>query len=57
MSSWSIDFTPMLPGPYFWAAVVLAAALALVLLLRRNRGAVLRALSLATLPWVPRPRR
>jgi hypothetical protein len=49
MSSWSIDFTPMLPGPYFWAAVVLAAALALVLLLRRNRGAVLRALSLATL--------
>jgi hypothetical protein len=49
MSSWSIDFSPMLPGPYFWAAVVLAAALALVLLLRRNRGAVLRALSLATL--------
>ena len=27
MSSWSIDFSPMLPGPYFWAAVVLAAAL------------------------------
>jgi hypothetical protein len=49
MSSWSIDFSPMLPGPYFWAAVALAAALALVLLLRRNRGAVLRALSLAAL--------
>src|SRR5215510_15002439 len=49
MSSWSIDFSPMLPGPYFWAALVLAAALALILLLRRNRGALLRALSLAAL--------
>src|SRR5215510_10224694 len=49
MSSWSIDFSPMLPGPYFWAAVVLAAALVLVLILRRNRGALLRALSLAAL--------
>jgi hypothetical protein len=49
MSSWSIDFSPMLPGPYFWAAAVLAIALVLLLLLRRNRGAVLRALSLAAL--------
>ena len=49
MSSWSIDFSPMLPGPYFWGALVLAAALALLLLARRNRGALLRALSLAAL--------
>src|SRR5262245_26462787 len=49
MSSWSIDFSPMLPGPYFWAAAVLASALVLLLLLRRNRGAMLRALSLAAL--------
>jgi hypothetical protein len=49
MSSWSIDFSPMLPGPYFWAGVVLAILLVLVLVLRRNRGAVLRALSLAAL--------
>jgi hypothetical protein len=49
MSSWSIDFSPMLPGPYFWAAAVLATALVLLLLLRRNRGAMLRALSLAAL--------
>src|SRR5215470_6664793 len=49
MSSWSIDFSPMVPGPYFWADVVLATLLVIVLLLRRNRGAVLRALSLAAL--------
>src|SRR5215475_8253698 len=49
MSSWSIDFSPMLPGPYFWAGIALAALLVAVLLLRRNRGAVLRALSLAAL--------
>src|SRR5262245_24569778 len=49
MSSWSIDFSPMLPGPYFWAGVVLAILLVVVLVLRRNRGAVLRALSLAAL--------
>src|SRR5262245_26564951 len=49
MSSWSIDFSPMVPGPYFWAGVVLATLLVIVLLLRRNRGALLRALSLAAL--------
>jgi hypothetical protein len=49
MSSWSIDFSPMLPGPYFWAAAAVASALVLLLILRRNRGAVLRALSLAAL--------
>ena len=49
MSNWSIDFSPMLPGPVFWAGVVLAAVLVVLLLLRRTRGAPLRALSLAAL--------
>jgi hypothetical protein len=49
MSSWSIDFTPMLPGHVFWAGVVLAAILVVMLLVRRTRGALLRALSLAAL--------
>ena len=49
MSNWSIDFSPMLPGPYFWLGAVLAAVLVLVLIVRRNRGALLRALSLGAL--------
>jgi hypothetical protein len=49
MSSWSIDFSPMLPSLVFWAGAVLAAVLVALLLFRRNRGAVLRALSLAAL--------
>jgi hypothetical protein len=49
MTSWSIDFAPMVPGPLFWAGAVLAAVLVAMLLLRRSRGALLRALSLATL--------
>ena len=49
MSSWSIDFSPMVPGPVFWAGVVLAAVLVVMLLIRRSRGALLRALSLAAL--------
>ena len=50
MTSWSIDFAPMLPGPLFWAGAALAAVLVAMLLLRRSRGALLRALSLAALP-------
>jgi hypothetical protein len=49
MSSWSIDFTPMVPAPLFWAGAVLAAVLVAMLLFRRSRGALLRALSLAAL--------
>jgi hypothetical protein len=49
MSSWSIDFSPMVPGPVFWAGVALAAVLVALLLVRRSRGALLRALSLAAL--------
>ena len=49
MSSWSIDFSPMIPGPVFWAAAAVALALVVFLLVRRSRGALLRALSLAAL--------
>ncbi|KAB2914856.1 MAG: hypothetical protein F9K29_14055 [Hyphomicrobiaceae bacterium] len=49
MSNWSIDFSPMVPGPLFWVGAVLAAALVALLLVRRSRGALLRALSLAAL--------
>jgi hypothetical protein len=47
--SWSIDFSPMVPGPYFWVGAALAAVLVVILLMRRSRGALLRALSLAAL--------
>src|SRR5437762_13094726 len=49
MSSWSIDFSPMVPAPLVWAGAVLAAVLVTLLLFRRSRGALLRALSLAAL--------
>src|SRR5262249_45275454 len=49
MSSWSIDFAPMVPSPLFYAGVVLAALLLAPLLIRRSRGVALRALSLAAL--------
>jgi hypothetical protein len=49
MSSWSIDFSPMVPVPLFWAGAALAAVLVVLLLFRRSRGALLRALSLAAL--------
>jgi hypothetical protein len=47
--SWSIDISPMLPGPLFWGAVVVAALLVVALLVRRTRGAVMRAVALAAL--------
>src|SRR2546426_546041 len=49
MSSWSIDFSPMVPGPVFWAGAALAVILVVLLLARHSRGALLRALSLAAL--------
>jgi hypothetical protein len=49
MSNWSIDFSPMVPAPLFWAGAVLAGVLVALLLFRRSRGALLRALSLAAL--------
>ncbi len=47
--SWTIDFAPLLPAPLLWAGAALAALLVGLLLLRRSRGAVIRALSLAAL--------
>jgi hypothetical protein len=49
MSNWSLDFSLMVPPPLFWAGVALAVLLVIVLLARRTRGALLRALSLAAL--------
>jgi hypothetical protein len=49
MSSWTIDFAPMVPAVVFWAGAALAVVLVALLLFRRSRGALLRALSLAAL--------
>ena len=45
--NWSIDFAPMLPTPFFWAAGALAVLLVGYLLYRRSRGALLRAAAIA----------
>ncbi|HKZ95810.1 MAG TPA: hypothetical protein VJ045_02380 [Hyphomicrobiaceae bacterium] len=47
--SWSIDFAPMLPGPLFWGAGLVALVLVAMLALRRSRGAAARALAVAAL--------
>jgi len=47
--NWSIDFAPVLPAPVFWAGVAIALVLVGYLLLRRSRGALLRAAALAAL--------
>ena len=47
--NWSIDFAPVLPAPFFWAAGALALLLVGYLLFRRSRGALLRAGALAAL--------
>ena len=47
--SWSIDFSPMLPMPFFWAAAAIAVVLIGLLLWRRSRGAALRAAAIAAL--------
>ena len=49
MKNWSIDFAPMLPGPYLWAAIAVAIVLTALLFLRRTRGAVFRTLALGAL--------
>jgi hypothetical protein len=49
MSNWSLDFALLVPPPVYWAGVALAVVLVLLLLVRRTRGALLRALSLAAL--------
>jgi hypothetical protein len=47
--TWTINFSPMVPDPVFWVGAVLAAILVGLLFIRRSRGALLRALSLAAL--------
>jgi hypothetical protein len=47
--NWSVDFTPLVAAPVFWAAVIVATALIGLMLYRRQRGAPFRALALATL--------
>ena len=47
--NWSIDFAPLIPEPWLWAAAAIAAVLCVLLVLRRSRGAALRALALAAL--------
>jgi hypothetical protein len=49
MSNWSLDFALMVPAPVYWAGAALAVVLVVLLLVRRTRGALLRALSLAAL--------
>ena len=47
--NWSIDFAPMLPGPFLWLLAILAAALLGFLFFRRTRGALLRLAALGAL--------
>jgi hypothetical protein len=49
MANWSLDFSPMLPGPLYWVAVVAAVLLVGAMLFRRTRGTVFRAVALAAL--------
>ncbi len=49
MKNWSVDFAPMLPGPFFWAAIAIAVVLVGLLLFRHTRGAFLRAAALGAL--------
>lgn len=45
--NWSIDFAPMLPGPFFWLAGAFALLLTGYLVYRHSRGALLRAAAIA----------
>src|SRR5215831_18033293 len=47
--TWTIDFSPLVPGPLFWAAALLALILVGLLIVQQSRGAMLRALSLSAL--------
>ena len=47
--NWSVDFSPIVPVPVFWAAAALATILVGIMMFRRQRGAPFRALALATL--------
>ena len=47
--NWSVDFSPLLPGPILWVLVALAIALVALLFVRRTRGAWLRLAALGAL--------
>jgi len=47
--SWSIEFAPMIPAPFLWAAAIVALALFALLVYRRSRGSLWRGLALAAL--------
>ncbi len=47
--NWSIDFSPLMPMPLYWAAIALAVVLVGIMFLRGTRGAALRALAIAAL--------
>jgi hypothetical protein len=49
VSNWSLDFALMVPPPVYWAGVALAVVLVALLIARRTRGALLRALSMGAL--------
>jgi hypothetical protein len=49
MKNWSIDFAPMLPGPFFWVAIAVALGLVALLFFQRTRGAVFRTAALGAL--------
>lgn len=46
---WSLTFAPLIPEPVLWGAAAIAALFVIALLVRRSRGAVLRALALTAL--------
>ncbi|MFZ4805706.1 MAG: hypothetical protein ACOYLQ_00500 [Hyphomicrobiaceae bacterium] len=49
MTNWSIDFSPMLPEPLFWAAGAASLVLIGLFFVRRTRGAAFRALAMLTM--------
>ena len=49
MLGFGIAFSPLVPDAVLWAALAVAAAIALLLFVGRTRGAAVRALALALL--------
>ncbi|MFM2423107.1 MAG: hypothetical protein RL291_1637 [Pseudomonadota bacterium] len=47
--NWTLETAPLFSWPVFWTAAIVALALVIALLMRRQRGAALRALALGTL--------
>jgi hypothetical protein len=49
MTSWSLDFSPMVPAPLFWAAAAVSVVLIALFFFRRTRGALFRALAIVAM--------